>query len=100
MQFSKNYWTVFTASGASLTSTAHGLYIDDTVELASTTTLPAGLSIDTTYYIVVDGLTDDIFQLSASKGGNPITTTDGGTGTHSFIKLNRARLSPNVEDSK
>lgn len=100
MRFSRNYWITFTASGASLTSVNHDLYVDDTVEFATTTALPAGLSTDTTYYVVVDALTADVFQVSASKGGTPITTTDGGTGTQSFIKINRARLSANVENCK
>lgn len=100
MKFSRNYWTTFTASGASLTSTAHDLYVDDTIEFATTSALPAGLSADTKYYVVVDGLTADVFQVSANKGGTPITTTDAGTGTHTFLKTNRARLSANVEDTR
>ena len=99
MKFSRHTWIVFTASGASLTSVAHELYVGDTVEFASTTTLPAGLSTDTTYYVVVDGLTADVFQVSASEGGDPITTTDGGTGTHTFLKTNRARLEVNNADN-
>ena len=99
MKFSRNYWTVFTASGASLTSTAHDLYVGDTVEFAATTSLPTGLSTDTTYYVVVDGLTADVFQVSASEGGDPITTTSAGVGTLTFLKTNPARLKPNVEDT-
>lgn len=99
MKFSRYYWVAFTASGASLTSTAHDLYVGDTVEFATTSALPAGLSTDTTYYVVVDGLTADVFQVSASEGGDPITTTDGGTGTQTFMKTNRANLSPVIEDN-
>lgn len=99
MRFSKFYWTTFTASGAVLTSAEHELYVDDTVEFASTVTLPTGLSTNTTYYVVVDGLTADTFEVSATKGGDPITTA-GGAGIYSFIKTNRARLSPNVEDCR
>ncbi len=100
MKFSKFTWTTFTASGASLTSAVHELYVNDTIEVASTTTLPTGLSADTTYYVVVDGLTADVFQISATKGGDPITTTGAGTGTHTFLKTNRARLDPAIENCK
>lgn len=97
MKFSRNYWITYTVSGASLTSTAHDLYVGDTIEVAATTSVPTGLAIDTTYYVVVDGLTADVFQISASEGGDPITTTSGGVGTQSFIKTNRARLKTKIE---
>lgn len=100
MNFSKYNFTTFTASGATLTSTAHELYTDDTIVLETTSALPAGLAIKTTYYVAYNGITADTFQISASKGGDPITTTDGGTGTHSFLKTNRARLSPAQHNNK
>jgi hypothetical protein len=100
MRFSRNYWVTFTASGASLTSVNHELYVDDTVEFATTSALPTGLSADTKYYVVVDGLTENVFQVSATKGGDPIVTTGAGTGTQTFLKTNRARLSVNVENCR
>jgi len=99
MKFARNYWQTFTASGASLTCVDHELYVGDTVEFSTTSVLPAGLSADTTYYVVVDGLTTSVFQVSATKGGDPIVTTDAGTGTQSFIKTSGARLVPAIEDN-
>jgi hypothetical protein len=75
----------FTASGADLTSVAHGLVDGDIVELTTTGTLPANLSTGTQYY-VVDSL-DDVFGLSATEDGTAITTGDAGTGTHTFHKI-------------
>lgn len=100
MKFSRQYWVAFTASGASLTSTGHELYVGDTVEFSTSSVLPAGLLTDTTYYVVVDGLTEDVFQVSLTKDGDPITTTDAGTGTHKFIKTNRAALNIETDDNE
>jgi len=100
MNFSKYNFLAFTASGANLTSTAHELYTDDTVVLETTGTLPAGLAVKTTYYVVYNGITADTFQISANRGGEPITTTDGGTGDHTYLKTNRARLTPFYEDNR
>jgi translation initiation factor RLI1 len=99
MSFSKYYWVSFTASGAVLTSVAHNLYVDDTVMFATTVTLPTGLSANTTYYVVSDGLTADTFGVSATKRGTVITTTGAGSGTNTFLKTNAGRIIPNVENN-
>ena len=99
MKFSRHFYIVFTvtvADPAVFTSVAHELYVDDTVWLATTGALPTGLSVDTTYYVVRSGITADTFKLSATQGGDPITTTGTQSGVHSFIKTNRARLSPDL----
>ena len=67
MNFSKYNFTTFTvtvASPAVFTSTAHELYTDDTVVLETTDTLPTGLAVKTTYYVVYNGITANTFQLS------------------------------------
>lgn len=49
----------------------------------SSTTLPAGLSANTAYYIInADNIGN--FQLSTSEGGTAINITDTGTGTHTI----------------
>ena len=103
MKFGRYNFIVFTVTVASpgvFTSAAHELADGDTVWLETTGALPTGLTVDTTYYVIVKGITADTFQLSASRGGVAITTTGTQSGTHSFIKTNRAKLSPNIECSK
>jgi hypothetical protein len=58
------------------TKTAHGLHINEQVVFAGTT-LPTPLVAGTNYWVVSNGLTANDFQVSASKGGAPITL--GGT---------------------
>lgn len=73
----------FTASGATLTANGHGLNDGDSVTLITSGTLPAGLSTTTEYFVV--NATTNTFQLALVKGGAPITTTSGGTGTHTAV---------------
>lgn len=83
----------FTAATSDvITSAAHGLANGDIVTVASSTTLPAGLSANTEYYVVEK--TTDTFKLSATPGGTAIDITDTGTGTHTWYR-NEA---PEVED--
>lgn len=72
----------FTAAANStvLTAAAHGWANDHVVKVSTTTTLPAGLTAATDYYIVQ--ATTDTFKLSLTKNGAPIITTSTGTGTH------------------
>jgi len=103
MLFSKFRFITFTvtvADPAVFTSVDHELYAGDTVWLETTGAIPTGLSVDTTYYVLINGITADVFQLSASDGGDAIVTTGTQSGVHSWIKTNRARLTPKVEDNK
>src|SRR5574340_939473 len=70
----------FTASGAVLTATAHGWANNDTLQVSSSGTLPAGLTAGVLYYIIQADT--DTLKLSLTKGGSPITTTSAGAGTH------------------
>jgi hypothetical protein len=74
----------FTAVAATdiITSAAHGLQTNDLVQLTTTGTLPAGLSLATDYYVISRTL--DTFQLSLTPGGSAVDITDTGTGTHTF----------------
>ena len=62
----------------------HRLLEGYTVDFFTTNTLPAPLSIDTTYFVVSTDLTDIDFSVSANKNGNPISITTSGTGTQSY----------------
>jgi hypothetical protein len=87
---------VFTAATTDLcSSNPHPFKPGDAVQVASTTTLPAGLSASTTYYVGRPGGTN--FYLYTSSG-NAITggatglvdITDTGTGTHTVYKTTGA----------
>lgn len=69
------------------TATAHGLLTGDgPFQCTTTTTLPAGLSLATDYWII--RLTDDTFQLATSLAnalaGTAVAITTDGTGTHTI----------------
>ena len=83
--------TDFATDANQIDATAHGLVDGNSVTLTTTTTLPAGLSLATTYYLV--NTTTNAFELATSIGGTPITLTSDGTGTHTF----RANESPGVD---
>lgn len=64
------------------TSNGHNLHNGDPVTVASSGTLPAGLTAGPTYWVI--SATTDTFQLAATPGGAAINLTTAGTGTHSF----------------
>lgn len=65
-----------------VTLAAHGLTTGSLVHVASTTTLPAGLSANTIYYVRDE--TSSTFKLAATSGGTAINITSTGSGTHSL----------------
>ena len=81
--------TVTIAAPGVFTSVAHGLVLNNTIVLETDGALPTGLTADTQYYVVADGLTADAFEVSATQGGTAITTTGAQSGNHSFIKTNK-----------
>ncbi len=99
-KFSWTTFTVTTADPAVFTATAHNLVEDDEILVTATTTLPTGLAEDTLYYVVYEGMTDDAFEVSSSKGGTPLAVTVAGAGTYSFLKRNSPRLIPIFKNNK
>jgi hypothetical protein len=69
----------FTASGVAVvtTSVAHNLIPGNTIIIVQGTP-PGGLSLDTIYYVV--GATATTFNISATYGGSPLSTTSAGSG--------------------
>lgn len=65
-----------------VTSNAHGLSNGDVVRLTTATTLPAGFDVLTDYF--VKNVTTNTFELALTPEGTSITTTDAGTGTHTY----------------
>jgi len=66
------------------TGAPHGMLVDDIVHFTNSGgALPAGLSLDTQYYIItVHGASE--ISVSTTKGGATVDITDDGTGTHSI----------------
>lgn len=75
--------TITLASPGVVTWTAHGLMNGQKVRLTTTGTLPTGLAINTTYYVRY--VSANTFQLSATKGGAAINTSESQSGTHTCI---------------
>ena len=69
---------VFTVSGG------HGCVPGQTFRLTTTGTLPTGLALLTTYYVIATGLTPTTFQASATPGGSALNTSSAGSGTHTL----------------
>lgn len=103
MRFSRQSYitcTVTVANPAVFSSVDHELYAGDTIWLETTGALPTGLSIHHTYYVILNGLTSSTFQVSETENGTALVTTGTQSGTHTFIKTNRARLSPTRENNR
>ena len=64
------------------TRTAHGFGLGTPVRFTTTTTLPAPLVINTTYY--ARDITTDTFKVSLTPSGTAIDITTTGTGTHTL----------------
>ena len=72
-----------TFSGVTCTDVAHGLNAEDVVVFATSGTLPAELTAGTLYRIKTVP-TADTFTVSALDSDTTITTTSGGSGTHTW----------------
>jgi hypothetical protein len=72
--------SVVTASTDTFASIGHGLATDDRVFVTAVAgdALPAGLAIDTLYFVRATGLTADAFTLSTTSGGAAVNITADG----------------------
>jgi hypothetical protein len=98
MRYYYQTFTVTVADPAVFTCTDHDLSIGDAIILSTTDALPTGLTADTAeYYVVRKGYSSSTFQLSdwdTPEGtGDSIITTGTQSGTHSFLKVNRNKIS-------
>lgn len=94
--------SISNASPAVCTLNSHGLTLNDSIIFTTSGSLPTGLSLATTYYVISAGLTANAFQVSLTLGGTAINTSSAGSGTHSFAKTTPVfigqydyRLNPN-----
>ena len=83
----------FTAATSDVitTSANHGLVNDDTVVLTTTGTLPAGLALLTTYYVLATPAANTL-TLSAAKDGSVVDITNTGSGTHTLTSVTEATV--------
>jgi len=103
MAFSRFYFTdiaISTADPAVFTLVDHGLQKGDRIRLETTGALPTGLSLLTDYYVVYNGITTSTFQVASNDEGTPLATTVDGSGTQSFIQMNRASLTPRPQNNR
>lgn len=83
VNYTAGYSTIFTAATATEICTPSGRIFTDTQRVRVHNKggeLPAGLSVDTDYYIISASSTT--FKLSATLGGGAVDITSTGTGTH------------------
>lgn len=78
--------TISHATPAVVTHVAHGLVVGDALYFTTTGALPAGLTVNTPYFVIAAGFGVDAFELSALPAGAAINTTDNGSGTHTLFK--------------
>ena len=79
-----------------ITVTAHGFVAGDAVVFSSTTTVPAGLTAGTTYYVISP--TTNTLQVSATYGGSAVNITSTGTGTHTIKGAQRITVTDVTPD--
>lgn len=86
----RNYqiFTVTIASPGIFTLDKHGFRSGDRIIFETTGALPTGLSAETWYYVLSTGLTDRLFEVSATKDGTAINTSGSQSGTH-YVGLER-----------
>ena len=97
------FYTTFTVSIATpavISLKNHGFQTNDLVIFTTTGALPTGLSVDTWYWVIADGLTDDTFRISSTKGGSAINTTGTQSGTHTLGTDKGIGIRPYDEDNK
>jgi hypothetical protein len=92
-EYAMDYWTFYGAAAAGIAATGgtnlftvatgHGLYNGQLVTLATSNTLPSGLSPNTLYYIV--GRTATTVSFALTPGGSAISHSGAGTGTHQVV---------------
>lgn len=92
-------FTVTIASPGVFTLKNHDLLDDDRISFITSGALPTGLSVDTFYYIISDGLDDDNFRVSATRDGSAINTSGTQSGTHYLFTDKKRGFRPNTIDS-
>ena len=74
-------------SPAIITAANHGVAPNDIVIFNTTGALPTGLTAGVAYYVLFAGFTATTFEVSASRGGTPVTTTGTQSGVQTVSEL-------------
>ena len=102
--FHPAYASTFTADDSTdiCTATAHVPNLSTCVQLTTTGTLPAGLSLSTNYFVI--RLSSTTFKLASTialaEAGTGIDITDTGTGTHTITTVNPGTVTHIVKDPR
>lgn len=80
-----NVVTISIAVPAVVSWTAHGMPQGQPFRFTTTGALPTGVSPDTTYFVLVTGLTANSFQFSLTKAGAAVNTSGSQSGVHTII---------------
>jgi hypothetical protein len=87
--------TITIGTPAVVSYAGHGFLQDQPIQFTTTGTLPAGMTPNTTYYVMATGLTANTFQITASRQTPvAINATGAQTGTHT---LHSRRLTHGVD---
>lgn len=81
-------FTVVAATDVITTSAPHGLLVGDVITFVSATTLPAGLSAATLYFVLTVP-SSTTMTVEATLGGGVVDITDTGTGVHSVQTMGK-----------
>jgi hypothetical protein len=79
--------TISTTNPAAFTEASHGLAIGEGIQFFTTGSLPTGLALNTTYYVIAAGYTSGGFEVSTSAGGAAVATSGTQSGTQTFSSL-------------
>lgn len=81
-------FTVTIATPGVFTLTDHGFVAGDQISFTTTGGLPAGLAVNTIYYILSTSLTSSTFRVALSPEGTAINTTGSQSGVHTLYFSN------------
>lgn len=71
----------------------HTLEVNDQVTFsANEGTLPTGLAVGTTYYVISGGLTANAFKVSETQGGSSINMSGAATGSYQFVRQGSTQI--------
>ncbi len=90
---SEVFTTNFAVDANDLSITSHPFTAADRVRLTTTGTLPAGLALDTDYFVL--DISANVINVELSVGGGAVSFTDDGSGTHTVADASGA----NANDS-
>ena len=82
----ENTVCTFTSGTETLvTAAGHGQRPGYQVRFYTSSSLPSGLIVNDSYYIIDNGFTANTFKVSTTKDGQPVATTTAGSGSHFFV---------------